>query len=358
MYCPECGREVDDDARFCPHCGKNLAVADAEGEQRDEVTEEDSPTPAVPDQPEPAVPPAPEPAMPEENEPLPTSYDSARDDAAEGAIGDTEPPAAAAEPGPQPEAPSPTAAQAPEQQAGQIPPAAPAPPAGADEGTPPPAEKKTNWGSICLIGCLVLLALGALAGLGIWLAVRWGTEQVERLPQPPADMMELDDQDRDEAPGADPQAEETDGTVEAPSGAEGLGELIGRIGEAVEGAGAAMSAVNVRGFDPSSVDALMLPSFYAFMIALADDNPEAMHEWMSPQMQERWSPGDWTASPHIEHLSFELDEQTTIDDRTMEFIINERIRDNDVSEEGVISWRVEFERVNRRWLVTDFEFLD
>jgi hypothetical protein len=76
-FCPNCGTEVDADARFCPTCGRTLLVAEPEATAAD-----DEPTAAVPrqgatagDEPAPAIPaapswpPAPDPIEPPEQSP-------------------------------------------------------------------------------------------------------------------------------------------------------------------------------------------------------------------------------------------------------------------------------------------------
>lgn len=115
-----------------------------------------------------------------------------------------------------------------------------------------------------------------------------------------------------------------------------------------------MTATNIEGFDPSTVDATMLPTFYGFMIALADDNPQAMHHWMSDDFKQEWSPDDWTTSPHIEHLDYELIEKSTVDDGAIKFVIEETIRDNQENTDKYISWQIYFKKIGDEWAVTDF----
>ncbi len=376
MFCPECGHEVADDARFCPNCGKNLTVADEDQDSREETAADEAPQSAVPGAAEPATPSPPEPAA-DDAAPPPATPLTAREGAPEDLTEEPETPEvqAAAEPTPTPGQPTPTPQPTSQPTAGEPrasaaptepppPSAASAPPSGqpptgqqppaAGEGegapsAPPPGEKKTNWGSICLIGCGILLLLGILSGIGIWLFVRWGTAQVDNLPQTPANII-----DRIE-PGEDADGDASDGETDettAPDGDGGLGDVVGRLGEAVEGAGAAISAANVTGFDPSSVEPQMLPTFYGFVVALAEDDPEGMQRWMSEEYKEQWSPDNWSVSPQIEHLSYELDEQTTLDDGTVKFVINETIRDNEENEEKVLAWEIHFEKINGEWFVT------
>jgi ribosomal protein S27AE len=81
-FCPNCGTEVDDDARFCPTCGQTLTLA--------ELDDADEPTAAV-------IPPAPAwPPPPDESEPMAPAL-AAAPSATEEPMGLAEPPAAAAE---------------------------------------------------------------------------------------------------------------------------------------------------------------------------------------------------------------------------------------------------------------------
>lgn len=399
MFCPECGHDVPDDAKFCPRCGKNLTKAEeAPREEQAAVEEEAPPQPAVPGPVPPATPTEPEPAVPSEPTPPPATAETAREGAAEEIAEEPEeepayrpyqpqspqpsptpspqaspqptprptPQPAAETPRPSSQTPPPAAPSAvppgpqqpPGQQAGQVPPGQqPPPPTGPAQGAAPPEEKKTNWGSICLIGCGILLALAILGGIGLFLLGRWAQDKVEELPDAPTNIM----QDQDGAAGpeirepGDEQAGEG-GTDSAEPGSEDLGDLIDRLGEAVEGVGEAMSAANVEGFDPSKVDATMLPTFYGFLIALAEDDPQAMHQWMSPDMKQQWSPeANWQTAPQIEHLGYTLDEQTVLEDGTVKFVIEERIRDNDENTDKVISWEIHFEQIDGEWYVTYFE---
>lgn len=394
MFCPECGHDVPDDARFCPNCGKALRgptpadeeeeappSAEPEGPQPEEATAE-PPEPSVPEPPAPAVPPTPEPAVPSEP-PAPAVIDSAPEGAAEETAEETqEPPQPAPTatsqpayqplsvpprptpqptpepappPAPSPEPPPPAAPSAvppgpqqpPGQAPGQIPPGQqPPPPAMPGEpGAAPPEEKKTNWGSICLIGCGILLLLSILGGLGLFLVGKWAKEKVDELPQTSINIIEPGEEG-DEAGPEIREPGEGDG---------GPGSLMERLGESIEGLSEAISAASIEGFDPSSVDAAMLPTFYGFMVALADDNPQAMHQWMSPEFKERWSPEtNWTVAPNIKHLGYRLEEKSTLDDGTVKFVIEETVRDTSENVDKVITWEIHFNKTDEKWFVTDF----
>ncbi|MGI5817967.1 MAG: zinc-ribbon domain-containing protein [Armatimonadota bacterium] len=368
MFCPECGQNVPDEARFCPNCGKDLTRSEDE-RREDEVADEQeaaTPSPAVPDSVESAVPPPPGPAVPGEPAPTPAPDLTEPDGAAE--EGDLPPavpqptpqPSAEAESPPAPSFVPPVSQAVPGEPPGQASAAPQPPPSAPGASAPPPAEKKTNWGSICLIGCGILLLLAILGGVGLFLFGRWAQEKVEQLPQPPAGVFQPGDQDGGQGPdirepGEEPSGDQPAGDQPAGGGASGIGDVLGRLGETVEGIGQTMAAMNIEGFDPAAVDATMLPTFYGFMLALAEDNPQGMHRWMSPEFKEQWSPGDWATSPHIEHLSYRLDEKSTLDDGTVKFVIAEGIRDTNENEEGTISWDIYFRKIGNQWYVTDFE---
>jgi hypothetical protein len=252
------------------------------------------------------------------------------------------------------------------------PPAQQTPPATGTQGLQPPEEKNgTNWGAVCAIGCGIMLLLAILAGVGLFLFGRWAQDRVNELPQTVPNVMDTGEQDGGESDGPtiiEPGDEQGNGEGVGPGdsgpgdtgqsdrpGTEDLGELMGRLGEAVEGLGEAMSATNIEGFDPSTVDATMLPTFYGFMVALAEDNPQGMHRWMSPDYKEEWSPDSWAVSPHIEHLSYELQEKATLDDGTVKFVIEEGVRDNQENTEDVLSWEIHFKKIGDQWYVTHFE---
>lgn len=134
-----------------------------------------------------------------------------------------------------------------------------------------------------------------------------------------------------------------------------LGGLIGRIGEAIEGAGTVISSANVRDFDPSSVPAEMLPTFYGFLLGLAQDSPQMMQEFASPDLKPRFSPDHWTVSPNLQHKGYFQNEHVTADDGTEIFYLTETVLQKDNDELMDIPWEVHFGRIDGRWLVTYFE---
>jgi hypothetical protein len=374
MFCPECGREVSDDAKFCPHCGHNLSE---EAEEREAEAQEKEPSEAAAPAP-PAAPAEPGPAVPSEPSPPAATAETAREGAAEAMVeSEREPedepayrpyepaePTPSAEQPPQQPTPQPTASSAPtpapppapsempaDQQPRQAPPGQQPPPPtqGAAPAGQAPEEKKTNWTGICLIGCGIMLVLAIIAGVGIYFLTRGAVEQAREFEVPSTVTNDLDIWEPGEGP--------TDGGTEEGAGeGEGIGDIIGELGEAVEGIGEAMSAGNIEGFDPATVDSQMLPTFYGFVVALARDNPQGMHRWMGPEMKQHWSPEeDWEVSPHIEHLGYALDERTTLDDGTEKFIIEEQIRDNEEGTESTISWEIHFEKIDGQWYVTYFD---
>ncbi|GEM_PF-6674782 len=364
MFCPECGRKVEDGARFCPGCGKAMSGPAPEAEaavpSEPEVPAEGVPAPepsapAVPlapepvfsaEPPEPAIPEpavpgpaAPEPAYkpyePPTPEPQPVSYASTSPQP-------SPEPSAPVEQTPQPAPPTvpyaaPVAPQGPATPPGQIPPLPPsAPPMGGIPAGPAP-EKKTNWGSICLIGCGILLLLGILSTVAALFIGRKAMDTIETTNN-------------------QVQIWEPDGTgTENTDGGGGIGEVIGGIGQAIEGVGEAVSAANVEGFDPASVDAAMLPTFYGFMIALAEDDPNAMHQWMSPDYKQEWSPDAWTPAPHIKHLNFKLVDKTEQSDGTVVINVEETVRDNEENVDKTIPWLIHFTPKGNQWFVTHFE---
>ena len=367
MFCPECGHDVEDDARFCPNCGKVLKAEQPAAEEASDTQKPEEPAAAVPPAPvtpEPAVPsapaaptPVPTPATPEPAVPdgPPEPAYKPWPEPSDAAPTPTPSPAAGAQPTPS-AVPSAPAAQTPPPTAPAAtppPPVQPAAPTPGPAGTPPEG-KKTNWGSICLIGCGVLLVLGILISVALYFV---GKKAIEEIPDAVNNQITIEepgrtDDEDDDATGG-PEIREP-GDDDSDDG--DIGDLIGAIGEAVEGAGEAMSAANVDGFDPSDFDTQMLPTFYGFMIALAEDNPQAMHQWMSPDFKEIWTPeGNWTVAPQVKHLGYELLETTELGDGGVELTIRETIHDSSDDAEKYIDWEIGFGKTGGKWYV---DYLD
>ncbi|MFO8080810.1 MAG: zinc ribbon domain-containing protein [Armatimonadota bacterium] len=388
MFCPECGHEVADDARFCPNCGKNLTVADEDQDSREETAADEAPQSAVPGAAEPATPSPPEPAA-DDAAPPPATPLTAREGAPEDLTEEPETPEvqAAAEPTPTPgqptptpqptsqptpgeprasaaptEPPPPSAASAPP--SGQPPTGQQPPAAGEGEGAPsapPPGEKKTNWGSICLIGCGILLLLGILSGIGIWLFVRWGTAQVDNLPQTPANII-----DRIE-PGEDADGDASDGETDettAPDGDGGLGDVVGRLGEAVEGAGQSIEGLGetISGLDLKGLDAEAMPqdaadTLNAFSAGLALDSEKAMMLAMSGKLEDDFR-GTWEKSPNLQHGGFRVVEQEKISDTELHLVIEQTLRNREADEQVERGWDLTLRKINNRWQVDEFSEIE
>ncbi len=368
MFCPECGQEVPDDAKFCPNCGASVSPAKDSDQQPQEEAETEGPPPAAPEEPPSAAPPPPEPAAPDQPEPAPpeASSQEAPPQPIAQPSGDS---SSASQQTPSPSAPTGagTSPQQPtDQQPGQAPPGQqPPPPTGPAQGPQPADESKgTNWGAVCLIGCALLLILALLGGLAMWFLGRSALDRVEQLkvPETVTNQLETGDSEGDSpansAEGAGSETEQpAEGGSDGESGgtADDITDIIGELGESVESVGEAMSAGNIKGFDPATVDAAMLPTFYGFMIALAKDDPDAMYQWMGPDLKEQWSPEDWTTSPHLEHRSYTFVEKQTRDDGTVVFTIEEGIHDSDANEDSTLVWEIHFKQIDGEWYVTDFE---
>jgi len=148
-FCPNCGTEVDADARFCPTCGRTLLIAEPEAEGEQPVPAEPEEPMSADDEPTAAVP---RPDLP----PEPTSAPI---------------PAAPAWPPPEPSESGPAAEPPPPPR--PAPPPAPEP---APAGSPPPTATRSEpdlpftW-PVMLSGWLIgagsgLAALTLLPGLG------------------------------------------------------------------------------------------------------------------------------------------------------------------------------------------------
>lgn len=334
MFCANCGKKMPDDAKFCPNCGHAVDEAEQKAQKPDEApAEAEAPQPPTPT----PVEPAPAATQPPSVTPQPTETSP------------TAAPPSTTTPQPTPSTPQPTptpGAQPTPQAPGagqQVPPPPPppvtpqpAPPAG----VPPTAQAPKKGGGKCwLIGCGILLVLGILVAVVGTFMCKKIDEQATATLQNTIDIWE-------------PGEEQPSGEAGESGGAAGI---IERLGEAAEGLQEAMSEGKVEGFDPSSVDADMLPTFYGFMVALAKDDPNAMHKYMSPSYQQEWQPDNWEPAPHIKHLRFRMQGHTKVSDAKHEFVITETIRDTNDNTEGDIVWYITFSREDGKWYVTNFE---
>jgi hypothetical protein len=216
-----------------------------------------------------------------------------------------------------------------------------------------------------------MLVLALLAGVGLYFAGRWAQNKVEELPQAPANVMDMGDQNGSASDAGGPEIREpgdqttdTENGDESASGpdirepgdtgsANDLGELMGRLGEAVESAGEAMSASNIEGFDPSTVDTTMLPAFYGVMIGIANSEPELMKQWMSSELKTKISTDELAFPPAIEHRGYKLTEKVVGDDGSVEFTIEQTTYDPQLDEEVAVTWKLSFEQIKDQWLVTE-----
>ncbi len=336
MFCTNCGKQLDDDAKFCPSCGH---VVD-EAERGAQEPETPQPAPETPPEPEAPTPEAPRvPGAPEEPLPEaapPPSVGAAYQPTVPGAPTPAAEPTAAEPVAPEPTVPEPTppsaaTPQPPPAQPTQPPPAQQPPPPTQPPGVQPPAaEPKKGGGKCWIIGCGILAVVLILGAIGTWgtcrFVARKAQEVQEQLPDTIANQIEIRE------PGDE-------------------GDIIEGIGDL----GDEMATGQVGGFDPSSVDAAMLPAFNGFMAALAEDDPDAMHQWMGSSFKQQWSPDNWEPAPHIVHLGFRLDDQTQVSDSRYDFVILETVRNTDDDTQGDLSWAITFSREGSSWYVTDFE---
>ncbi len=346
MFCTSCGKQMPDDAKFCPSCGHVVGEPLPEGQEprQPEGTEASEPPPSV----TPPVGPAYQPTVSETTPEQPAEPPAAPEPTPTGTTPPPQPtpstpqPTAAPPPAAAQPTPSPVQPAAPTQVPPTPPTAPPTAPPTQPAGVPPVAEAPKKGGGKCwLIGCGILLAVGIIViVLGFMCARRakqFGEGLQDTLQNLPTNSLEIRE------PGEDG------------GGAGGIGGIIEGLGEAVSDIGAAASAADIKGFDPSSVDPAMLPNFYGFMIALAKDDPNEMHKFMSPSYRDQWSPDNWEPAPHIEHINFRMQSTRKVSDGEYEFVITERIRDNDADTEGDITWYITFSRDGGNWYVTSFE---
>ncbi len=305
MYCTNCGKEMPDDAKFCPSCGHVVdesAPEDQEAEQPKAATPEQ---PAAPEatQPPPAVTPPVGPAY------RPT-------------VPDEEPP----EPAP----------AVPEPPAAATPPPQPA-------GVPPTTEAPQKGGGKCwLIGCGILLLVGIIiAVVGAFMCARGARQIGEGVQNTLQNLPTTTNSLEIREPGE--------------SGSGGISDVIGEVGDLGDEVSAAASAVSIEDFNASEVDAAMLPTFYGFLYGLAEDDPDVMHQFMSPSFKREWSPSNWEQSPNIQHIGFRVGEQDRVSDSQIDFTIYEHARDTSDDTEGEIEWEITFSREGGKWYVNSFK---
>ncbi len=227
-----------------------------------------------------------------------------------------------------------------------------------------PGEQETTveGGRCCAIGCIVL---AVIAVVGLYLLGRWAGGKVEeQLQEGVANQIEIREpgEEGGEAPsnsgvdisepreeGAAPDAEDDELDLDDISRmlGEGLGEAWEDIAEQLPGA-------QVDGFDPKTAPPALVPVFYGFIISLAEDNPQAMHQWMSPQYKQEWLPENWPVAEDVEHLSYTMDSHRTLGDGTETYDITEHLRKKDTDEEGTITWTIHFQEIEGQWYVTSF----
>jgi len=355
MYCTNCGRELAEDAKFCPHCG-DVVDEKERGEEAEQPAESapEQPGPDAPAAPAP-TPTAPEPAyqptMPEAAatpEPVPPPVQPPAPEPPPPAPAVPEavpPPVAQPTPTPTPEPVPPAAQPTPPTMAaptpGQVPPQQPAPPPPTQPpyaGAVPPAEAPKKGGGKCwLIGCIILLVLGIIGTVVGWVSCKCAANMAGNTLQnieSTTNGLEIWE------PGED-----------APTNVE---EIVGRLGEAVEGLGQMASGAGITGFNPSDVEPAMLGPFYGFMGGLAADDPKVMYQFMSPSLKESWDPDDWSLSTGWKHMTYTLVDLEKPDSSQVNFEITEVIRKESSGEETTLTWIVKMAKTDGTWAVDDF----
>ncbi|MGC9319563.1 MAG: zinc ribbon domain-containing protein [Armatimonadota bacterium] len=334
MFCSECGERVPDDARFCPKCGHELRPA-GEAPEKEASDEAESAEAA------PAEPPY-QPTIPvEEEEETQPAQEPAQPPAA-----DTQqmpPSAGIPTPTPQPTPSQPQAERPGAPEEAEEPPQAQPPPPQPPPGPQPPAEepKKKSSATCWIVGCIVVLVLLILGGVGLWLFGRWAIQEAEKQSQQTTEN----------------QVEIWEPGEEGPSGGEGteIGEIMRGLEEGLEEAREAVAGASVEGFDPGSVEASLLPTFYGFMAALAADDPDAMELLMSPSMKEQWATVEWEQAPHLEHRGFSKDDQRQVDEAEYRFVIEESLFDTEEEQQIQITWDIRFVKIDGKWYVDHLE---
>ena len=294
--------------------------------------EQPEPDPAVEVEPDPAVQPEPPPAVPEE-------------------------PAAATPPmgGPEPPSDAPQEEPSADTQQTDVPPSQ-QPPAAA--GPPGEAERKGSGAKWCLLGCGILFVLAIIATVVLWALAGWAGERIEELPDTATNQLERWEQDAPEGTGDADLSETVDGDGVGDQGEipDDLSALVGRLGEAADAVSAAVRSANVEGFDPGSVPPDMLPTFYGFLVSLAQLSPDGARRWMTDEAAAGARLDEWEeAREHHTHMRFVHRHHETLSDGTEQFIIVEVVEVRESGEPMDMPWQIEFSKVGNRWLVTRFE---
>ncbi len=314
MFCPECGKHVEGEPNFCPHCGKRLKSPAEDAEPREEpvpadVPEEDAARGDVPPAASESAPPPP-----------PRPVASSRADAS-----DEEPEARSAPPpAPPPREPGPPQA-----------------PAGEGQGTP----KKSGATTCIIIGCVVLLVLGIGAAvvfgiLGTRL-VREAGEQVRNLPTNSLDIDEIEK----EIPGGS-------GNGDGAQGVEGIGEIIGQLGEAASDLGEKLSGLEVSDLDTAAVPDGALAPIYGFLAGMAFDSVNTMELFASPDLKAEV--GDtWEAAEPGEHLGFRVVEQEELAADEYRIVVAQTVRAEDGAETER-GWELTVRQIDNEWKIDGF----
>lgn len=320
MFCANCGKKVEEDAQFCPHCGARAREPEAE------VT---GAVPAAPESAEPA--PVPEPSAPTLTQ-VPTPTPSA------GAP--TEPPRQLVTSAPeQPQAPP-----------GEIPPVAPPPgvtPPLAEEGEPPKKKSSTCW----IVGCIILAVVVILGGVGTCLVTRYFYTRSTQVIQEVQQQM----QDQGGQPGAEsgeagsPIDDIQPDVVQPPEDmGQALQDIMDQVGQ-LGGGQAWQDAMENMASAPPAV------AVYQFIFTWRTGEPAAIRALVTPELAADLD--EYLPQGDLLQVGADLQEKTKVSETEWEYVIAENLVPRSGGEQTTDRHRIRVVRSGDKWLVSEIESL-
>lgn len=328
MFCPDCGNKLPEDASFCPHCGRKIGQA---------ATEQPGPAepPAQPPRPteeptaqpqEPAAAPPPQAAAPPQQPAPPTP---------EPAAGPQQPPAAAAAP--------PEVAPGPSEAAPATPPVAP----GAAE-APPKKKSATCW----VVGCIVVFVLLVL-GIGGFFLLRTLASRAQEAVHNRIEELEIQvpgETGEGEEEGESERTDESTGLGgESDGDTVGLSELFEEMGDHLEEA--AEQATEQLKLAAASA------TLNAFLEAQGRGDGHAMQNFLTPELRKDFMPEIW-GQGDSEHKDWNVVNQQQIDSDTIQFEVDETLRDHADNTTYTDRWTIRMAWDGDQWQVAQHDLAD
>lgn len=311
MFCANCGKKIGEEAQFCPACGARAEPVDGGR------TEPAAPAAAATPQPAPV----PQPTTPSGDEGVPGPSEA-------GALPPQTPP-------PSPPTGSPVAGAPPE----QVAPVA--------ETAPPPARRSyTCW----IVGCLILVLLAIMGGVGIFLVSRYfyikGTHVIQQLQS-----MEPDEGQTPSATEGGSPIDDIEPDQVHPPGDMGqaMRDLMDQMRQLGRGQEWQEALRNMAAAPPAM-------AAYQFVFTWRTGALEAIKPLVTPELAgdlQRLLPrGD------LLQVGFDLERKTKLSDNAWEYVVVEQLMPRSGGEQTTERHRLRVTRSGNKWLVSEIERLN